>query len=193
MSVDAVPQGYVMTVTVGALVLYGIRFTSPELAVEVDTGFGFPALWPATADVTWPAGTEVDGRNYMTLANARSLSARQNGVEVGPWTPAVDLPQSEHVGNLVKLPVMCGKHHVFYPASLVAEAQRGRFYYFATVCECPHAYLLETHDRGVRCIDADDSDVIDERYESLPGDEWTIDSAFWVKSVTAAGPGTPLR
>ncbi|MGH3688652.1 MAG: hypothetical protein ACRDT7_00720 [Microbacterium sp.] len=182
-TIEDIPQGYVMTVTVGELVIHGLRFTSPELAVHVDTDFEMPTFWPPERPVIWPAGTTVTGDNYLRLANGSSLRASEPLVEIGPWAPAVNLPRSELRGNVVDLPLLCGVHSTGYPATLVREAHRGRFYYFAVSCECPVAYLIETRNTGAHCIAADDMETISELYESLPGDERVYDSIFTVKSV----------
>lgn len=185
-SIDDLPQGYVMTVTVGELVIHGLQFTSPELAVDVNTDFQLPVLWPAHNAVAWPAGTVVTGDNYLRLANGLSLHPTQPLVEVGPWSPAVDLPRSERHGEVVRLPLLCGVHSAGYPAALVHEAHRGNFFRFALSCECPMAYLIETRETGAHCTAADDLEAISDLYESLPGDEWVYDSIFTVKSVSAA-------
>jgi len=46
------------------------------------------------------------------------------------------------VGGTIELPAICGKHVVYYPAALVGEAMRGRFYAFGTAYECPMTYLI---------------------------------------------------
>lgn len=171
------------TVTVGALVLYGIRYTSPELAVDVDPGFGFARLWPTEGSVAWPAGTIILSANYMKLANARSLRTAHPLVEVHPLASAVDLPQSGLRRDQVQLPLMCGQHYALYPAEIVREAHRSRFYTFTVTCECPMSYLIQTHETGVRCIRADDAEAIDQRYRELPGDELTLGSNFTVKTT----------
>ena len=46
------------------------------------------------------------------------------------------------MGGTIELPAICGKHVVYYPAALVGEAMRGRFYAFGTAYECPMTYLI---------------------------------------------------
>lgn len=179
-----VPQGYAMTVTVGALVLFGIRFTSPALSVDVETSFDLARVWPAEEAVEWPAGRTVTPENYMELANARSLRSQHPLVSVRPLTSAVDLPESELRAGQVQLPLMCGRHHALYPAEIVREAQRGRFYRFTVACACPMSYIVETHETGVRCIAAADAGDIEEEFAALPGAERTIASSLRVKTRT---------
>ena len=69
---------------------------------------------------------------------------------------------------------MCGKHDYAYPMVLLEEALRGRFYAFATACECPRAYLIQTEIDGAHCKGAGDFEGISQMYEDLPGDELII-------------------
>lgn len=175
-------QGYAMTVSVGALFIFGVRYTSTELAVDVDTPFGLAPVWPAAGDVTWPAGTTITRDNYMELANARSLVTGHPLLDVRPDVTAVDLAESQLRGDSVELPLMCGTHHALYPAEIVREAQRGNFYHFTVTCECPKSYLIQTHQTGVRCIAADDAEGISAQFHRLPGDERRFSPAFTAKT-----------
>jgi hypothetical protein len=67
---------------------------------------------------------------------------------VSPWKPATELAPSEAVSGLIEMPTICGKHVIYYPAFLVDEAMRGRFYAFVAECDCPTAYLIETEPDG---------------------------------------------
>lgn len=82
---------------------------------------------------------------------------------------------------------MCGKHVVYYPGSLVVEAMHGRFFAFATGCECPMFYLIQTEPDGARCKAVDAAAVVvAELYEQLPGEEYEIrsnDGRFWCKRL----------
>ena len=44
------PQGYAMTVVLGALLLHGVRFTTPGLQADTATDLGMPQLWPSETD-----------------------------------------------------------------------------------------------------------------------------------------------
>jgi hypothetical protein len=83
----------------------------------------------------------------------------------------VDLPRSTAEGQMVRLPTACGKHHVYYPDVLVTEARHRRFYAFATMCECPKAYLMQTEPDGAHLKAEGTPEAITERYEALPGEE----------------------
>ncbi len=67
----------------------------------------------------------------------------------------------------------CRKHEVYYPAELVQEAFRGRFYAFMTSCECS-AYLIRTDSDRVRFRGAGDAEGIAAMYADLPGRDIVI-------------------
>ena len=165
------PQGYSMTIVLGRLLLHGLRFTTSALQVDVTTGLGMARLWPSTGTLQWPAGQPCTPEIFLRLADGKMFRSREQHLELRPWTPAADLPQSKAVRGMVELPTICGEHTVFYPAALVAEAERGRFYAFATICECPVAYLIQTESDGAHCKEAGDPEEISDLYESLLGDE----------------------
>lgn len=180
------PQGYAVMIVIGQLLIQGIRFTSPTLAVPVINELGLPRLWPAQGPVGWPDGMVVNDVSFLDVAGARKLRSGEPPMQVRPWSPATELPASQAVGEVVQLPTICGKHVVYYPASLIAEAMRGRFFAFATGCECPMAYLIETEPDGAHCKAADTAEVIAELYEQLSGEEYEIGSSvgvFWCKRL----------
>lgn len=168
------PQAYAMTIVLGQLVLHGLRFTTPALAIDVTMDLGMPQLWPSLGPASWPTGESCAAATFLGLADGRTLRSTMEQLELRPWTPAAELPRSDAVRGMVQLPTLCGEHFIFYPSVLVEEAARGRFYAFATMCECPVAYLIQTEPDGAHCKAADEPDVISEIYESLPGDEVLI-------------------
>lgn len=165
------PHGYTMTMALGQLILRGVRFTTPELAIKVIPELEMAQLWPTVEAIEWPTGRPCTDDLFLRVADAKMLQSTVDHVELRPWTPATDLPQSIVVRKMVRLPTACGKHSVFYPSFLVEEAVRGRHYAFATQCECPVAYLIETEPDGAHCKAADTAEVICDYYENLPGDE----------------------
>jgi hypothetical protein len=104
----------------------------------------------------------------------KDLHSAEAHIELRPWGPAVDLPLSNVKAGIVELPTLCGKHVVHYPYALVTEAALGRFYAFATSCECPMSYLIRTEPDGAHCVAADTAEVISELYERELGDEYLI-------------------
>jgi hypothetical protein len=183
-------QGYAMTIVVGQLLIQGVRFTTPTLAVAVTNGLELPQIWPPRGPVRWPGGTAVDDTTFLAVAAAKNLRSAEPPIQVRAWTPATELARSRAVGQLVELPTICGKHVVYYPASLVAEAMRGRFYSFVTGCECPMAYLIQTEGDGAHCKAAGSAADIALRYEDLPGEECEIhsnDRLFFCKLLPSGG------
>jgi hypothetical protein len=169
------PQGYAMTIVLGQLVLHGVRYTTPSLQVEVTTRQELPQLWPPAEPAAWPSGMPVDDAAFLGFAGGKDLRSTEQHIEVRPWKPATELPESRTVGSMVKLPTACGKHFVYYPAGLVDEAMRGRFYAFGTACECGTAYLIQIEQDGAHCKAANTVEAISELYESLPGEEVVIE------------------
>lgn len=168
------PQGYAMTIVLGQLILHGLRFTTPALEVDVATELDLPQLWPSHGPVPWPSGLPCTAVSFLSFADGRILRSAFEHIEWRPWTPATELPPSSAVRGMVELPTLCGEHTVFYPSMLVDEAAHDRFYAFATVCECPVAYLIQTEPDGAHCKAADKPEVISDIYENLPGQELMI-------------------
>jgi hypothetical protein len=183
-----VPQGYVMTIVLGELVLQGLRFTTPALEVDVTTALRMPLLWPSRIPVLMPAGQPCTEASYLRFADGKMLQSIVKHVELRPWTRATELPQSTIVDGRVRVPALCGKHFFCYPNMVLEEAFHGRFYAFMTACECQTAYLIQTEPDGAHCKAVGAADGIAEMYESLPGDELLIRGEigeFFCKDVTA--------
>jgi hypothetical protein len=90
-----------------------------------------------------------------------------------PWTHAAHLPQSTFENGTVKVPALCRKHDVYYPAALLQEAHQGRFYAFMTSCECT-AYLIQTDSNRVRFRGAGEPEGVAAMYSDMDGDEVLI-------------------
>jgi hypothetical protein len=182
------PHAYAMTIVLGELVLHGLRFTTPDLEVDLTMGLAMPQLWPSREPVPWPAGEPCTEASFLRFADGKMLRSEVEHLELGPWAPATELPQSVIVGDRVELPALCRKHVLYYPIALLAEVLQGRFYAFVTACECPEAYLIQTQSDGAHCKAAGGAEEISEVYENLPGDEFLIPdqaNGFVCKRVTA--------
>jgi len=181
-----VPQGYAMTVVLGELLLHGVRITAPGLQLNLSTPHDLQDLWPANGRISWPADTHVDDASFLGLSKGKELRMSDPHVEIHPWKVATDLADSNAVGSMVELPVICGKHVVYYPSILVEEAIRGRFYVFMTSCECRKAYLVQTEADGAHCKAAGTPESIGELYEGLPGGEYQYKDeygSFFYKAI----------
>jgi hypothetical protein len=186
------PQGYAMTIVLGRLILHGLRYTTPSLQVEATTRQELPLLWPTSGSVVWPGGVmRVDDTTYLGFAGGKDLRSLEQHIEIRPWKPASELPQSRAVGDMMELPTACGKHVVYYPAALAEEAMRGRFYAFATSCECGTAYLIQTELDGAHCKNADTIDAVSQLYERLPGDEIVVTDRHGVFPCKLLPPPAP--
>lgn len=165
------PQCYAITIVLGQLALHGLIFTMPALEIDVTMRLDMPQLWPPQGPVRWPEGQPCTKEAFLHFAKGKMLRSTVENVDVGPWTPATELPQSVIVDGKVRVPAMCGKHSYSYPAGILAEALRGSFYAFATGCECPLAYLIQTEADGAHCKAVGAFEGISDMYEDLPGDE----------------------
>lgn len=180
------PQGYAMTVVLGNLLVHGVRFTTPALETDLATRHELPPLWPAENPVSWPGGRTVDDSDVLALASGKDLVPLERHVVIEPWKQATDLDDSRLDGDLVMLPLICGKHIAYYPLALVGEAARGRFYVFITSCACPMAYLIQTEPDGAHCKAAGAADTIMDQFEALAGEELEIhdsNGSFTCKGV----------
>lgn len=164
-----VPQAYALTIVLGELVIQGLRFTSPALEVDVTTELQMPQLWPSIAELHWPSGQPCTRESFLRFADGKMMRPTVQNLELHPWRQAAHLPQSILVGDRVAVPAMCRKHIVSYPAALLREAMRGRFYAFLRKCECGVAYLIQTDSDRARFRAHDDAAL--ELYGNLPGEE----------------------
>ncbi|WP_208740866.1 hypothetical protein [Micromonospora arida] len=168
------PQCYAVTIVLGKLALHGLVFTTPALEIDVTMSLGIPQIWPPQGPVRWPTGQPCTEAMFQHLANGKMLGSAVESVELQPWTPAIDLPRSVIVDGKVHVPALCGKHSYCYPAVILAEALRGRFYAFATGCACPQAYLIQTEADAAHCKAIGAAEGISDMYEALPGTEVVI-------------------
>jgi hypothetical protein len=185
------PQAYAMTIVLGELLLQGLRFTTSSLQVDACTRLELPQFWPLAGPVTWPSGATLDDDAFLAFAGGKDFCSTEKHIELQPWRPASELAPSRAAAGSVELPTICGKHVVYYPATLAAEAMRGRFYAFATACECSIAYLVRTEPDGAHCKATDTAAAISELYEALPGEECEIEDEhglFTCKRLATSGP-----
>jgi hypothetical protein len=167
------PQGYTMTVVLGALLLHGVRFTTPGVQVEEATEPTMPQLWPLNAPVTWPPGRTYTEKTLIALADGGALRAKGGELGLEPWSPAAHLPQSTLRNGVVRVPALCRNHEIEYPAALLGEALHGRYYAFIASCECS-AYLLHTDSDRIRFRAAGGLAGIQVRYADIAGGEFVI-------------------
>jgi hypothetical protein len=165
------PQGYLMTILLGQLLLQGVRMTVRGLDLTVGTQQNMPRIWPRVAAASWPEGDPVDDGFYEAFALGRHLQVKEPHVNLRPWKPATELPASALAGDMIELPTMCRKHVAYYPSVLVGEAMHGRFYAFVVSCDCDIAYLIHTEPDGAHCKAHGDPHGIAERYDQLSGAE----------------------
>jgi hypothetical protein len=180
------PQGYVMTIVLGKLLLHGLRLTTPQLHLPMSTVRALPRLWPPSGVVAWPGGTPVDDAGFLDFSGGREFRVGLPHVVLRTWRSATDLAASREVGSMVELPLICGEHVVYYPGALVDDAMRGRFYAFMTSCDCERAYLIETASDGARCKAAGSGSEIGELYGTIKGDEYAMadeNGRFFCKRV----------
>jgi hypothetical protein len=170
------PNGYAMTITLGALVIHGVRFTHLPFSVDTATHGSLQPLWPVVRDLQLKESPFIDDE-YLALARGRKFLSSEPEVTLRPWRPASDLDASVLVGSVIELPLMCGEHVVYYPADLVLEAQRSRFYWFMTFCDCGTAYLIHTENDGAHAKSAGTPEQVVAQDEAIVGDEFELESS----------------
>jgi hypothetical protein len=184
------PQGYVVTVALGSLVLQGLWFTTPSLAIEMSSDLEMPRIWPSDAPATWPFGQICSEASFRYFASGGLLRSRVEHVSLEPWSRAAQLPQSAIRKGAVEVPAPCGQHAIQYPTALLREALLGRFYAFMVACEC-HAYLIHTTAESARFKAAGGREGITAMYEDLFGDEVLISDEigdFVCKRLSSLAP-----
>jgi hypothetical protein len=164
------PQAYLMTVQIGALLLQGVRFTSPGLFFEMSAGPALSSLWPSLGDLTLSAEPIDDEAFISSVTKGLHLRSSLGAARLRPWRVATELPASEALGTMVELPTLC-EHSVRYPSALVHHAYQGLFYWFTLRCSCGTAFLLCTEPDGVHVRAVGPADDIEREYVSLTGDE----------------------
>jgi hypothetical protein len=174
------PDGYLMTIVLGQLLLQGVRMTALGLELKADAKQGMPRIWPNVASASWPEGEAVHDDNYDTFALGRDLRVKDAHTSLRPWKPAIELPASQLAGDMIELPTICGKHVAYYPSILVVEAMQGQFYAFVVSCDCGLAYLIHTEPDGAHCKAGGDPSPITELYNQLSG----VEDSFTNGSVT---------
>lgn len=165
------PDGYLMTIVLGQLLLQGVHMTTPDLELRVRVKQRMRRIWPNVREAKWPRGKIVYDDNYESFALGRDLLVENASVSLRPWKRATELPASQLSGDMIELPTICGKHIAHYPAILAFEAVQDRFYAFTVSCACGLAYLIHTEPDGAHCKAAGDPADISRKYDELVGDK----------------------
>ncbi len=174
-----IPSGYAMTLALGKLLVQGVRFTAPELQVELATEMGFLDIWPPQDTFPWPTRGVADDDQLERMNQAKTFVVQSEGVRLSPFKPATELPASTlEGGDLIRMPLYCGKHEAFYPAALAGETLRtGKHYVFLSGCECPLGYIIRTEADGAHMKRWGEPAAIEATYEEWPGEEFVIEDA----------------
>ncbi len=137
------PAAYLVTIAIGKLLVQGVRFTAPSLYVDLATELEVPGIWPTQGAVPWPPDARVDDEAFEPMLDGKALRVLHPGIRLVPFKPATDLAPSDIEGSMLKQPVPCGKHYIYFPGVLALEAMHdGKRYAFITRCECDIAYLV---------------------------------------------------
>jgi hypothetical protein len=143
------PSAYAMTLTIGELLLHGVRFTSPLLEFDLEVQHGLAGLWPADAPIGWPAGVPVDDARRVIMEMGRFLRPTDSRFTIERWKPATDLPDQELDGDWIRSAAPCGEHFVRFPLPLALAGRDGMPTAFLVSCECSR-YFVVTHRTGIR-------------------------------------------
>lgn len=174
-----IPSGYATILTLGKLMVQGVRFTDPALQVELTTEWGFLDIWPPTDTFPWPAGGVADDDALDRMNDAKTFTVQAKGVRLSPFKPATELEPSTLEGELMRLPLLCGKHDAFYPAALAGETLRmGTHFWFLSGCPCPMGYIIRTEADGAHVKKWGEPVAIEAAYEELPGEEYVVEDQY---------------
>lgn len=166
------PQAYIMTIVLGEVLLFGIRFTAPAIEFDVLPEERLRMIWPASKDLLQiPVAAPFKYKELLDLQKGRGLKTNLPGISIAPWRSATALPDSVLDGQRVRLPTPCGKHIVYYPAILWQAAQRGLVSSFITACECGRNYFVRTEVDGAHFKAEGQLDEIIAMYDAAGGIE----------------------
>jgi hypothetical protein len=171
-----IPSGYAMTLVLGKVLVHGVRFTEPALQVELTGMRGFLDIWPPTGACPWPPADVADDAALDQINQAKTLVSPTRGIRLSPFKLATELAPSTNEGDLIRLPLYCGKHEAFYPAALAqATLRTGNKYVFLTGCPCPLGYIIRTEADGAHMKRWGEPEAIEAAYEEWPGDEFVVE------------------
>jgi hypothetical protein len=183
------PSAYSLTVMVGPLLVHGVRFTTPSLYVGLATVPDLPRLWPANNPISWPTAVETDDDAFERMLSGKALRVLHPGIRLEPFKPATDLPPSTADGPMLRQPVPCGKHFIYFPGVLALEAMHdGKRYAFVTMCDCPIAYLVVLEKDGAHFRNDGTLEEMAELIKRLEGPEHELrdeNGIFFYKELAA--------
>lgn len=170
-----VPTAYLVTVVIGKLLVQGVRFTTPSLYVDLATTPELPQIWPTQPTVAWPTDPDIADPSFETMLQGKALRPLHPGIRLIPFKPATELESSDIEGSMIKQPVPCGQHHIYFPAVLAQEAMLDeKQYAFVTKCECDIAYLVVLEADGAHFRNDGTIEYMAEVVESLEGEEYEL-------------------
>jgi hypothetical protein len=182
------PAAYVVTVAIGKLLVQGARFTTPSLYVDLATTPELPMIWPTQPMAVWPPNPDVDDESFEAMLQGKALSTLYPGVCLVPFKSATELGPSDIEGSMLKQPVPCGKHYIYFPVILAHEAMlHDNRYAFVTKCDCSIAYLVVLEADGAHFRNDGTIEHMAEVVEELEGDEYEFEDEngyFFYKKLT---------
>jgi hypothetical protein len=167
------PVAYSMTIAVADLLIHGLRFTNPLLAVDVVLRQDMVSIWPAQTAFDWNASIPQFGDDDLAEANyGRLFRTNLESIRLAPDRASSDLPASELRGSLLFTRAFCGLHEVGYPSQLALDAiYPGIYHCFVTNCDCGVAYLYQAEADGVHMRLEGEPTAIAKIYKELPWNE----------------------
>jgi hypothetical protein len=171
-----VPAAYLLTLVVGKLLVQGVRFTTPSLGLDLATTPELPQIWPTQTMVVWPPDPCIDDEPFEKMLQGEALRTLHPGVRLVPFKSAAELEPGSIEGSMLKQPVPCGQHHIYFPAILAQEAMlRGKRYAFVAKCDCDVAYLVVLERDGAHFRNDGTIEHMAEVTDLLEGHEYELD------------------
>lgn len=175
------PDGYLITVIVGQMLVHGVRLHESIHTLQVESAVELTMIWPASDEIDWLDTAEVgdDAVDRMHKGTGLTIHVGAPGADNGQplqqvavrhWT---GIRRSEGVGSMVEAPTPCGEHVIRYPAVLAhAAVHHGVIHVFCTSCACDIGYLAATQPDGTHFRSEGPPALIAARYEILPWEEF---------------------
>jgi hypothetical protein len=112
---------------------------------------------------------------FERMLAGKALRVLHPGIRVEPFKLATDLPPSSADGSMLRQPVPCGKHDIYFPGVLALEAMHdGKRYAFVTACERQIAYVVVLEKDGAHFRSDGTLEGMAEAIERLEGSEYEL-------------------
>ncbi len=169
---SSVPVGYAISISIGQLLIQGLRLLDPGLDASRFELADFTRVWPEVDPRVVPLAVPlIVDPAPLSVATSLVFADPDSEVRLAGWSAVTDLPQSVALGDEVSMPALCGRHTVLYPTWMVQLAKSGHFCWFTSSCSCGHYYLYRTESTGTHLRGLGTEEQIENMYRQCAGRE----------------------